>query len=322
MKMTLKTIPLGMCCLALLAPPRAGATISRDEAVLYVQNTWGFFDLSSDTISETLDTSYSGVPYSDWIDFLINAPSWVQPLVAGDYSTAARRGISYATDAGFTELVAECGLTGVAAPAALAVWPIQAALNNVAGAFNDDAFRDQCYLYFLARNECTYEQIITRNPPLGTIIQFTDPDGYLYIVEGAHEKAGYPRWYFASSAQFYEYAETRYQANKEAASFQAASSQIAQNFHDDATAPSIAVQPSSVTVSVGDTASFTVVASGTWPLHYQWRRNGGDISGATSWFYITPPALAANNGDQYSVWVSNAQGNRTSGTATLTNSGV
>ena len=304
MKMNSKTITLGICCLGLFAPPRAGATISKDQAILYVQNTWGFSDLSSDVISETLDTSYSGVPYADWIDFLINAPSWMQPLGAGDYSTAVRRGISYATDAGFTKLVADCSLTGVAAPAELAEWPIQAALNYVAGAFNDDAFKDQCYLYFLARNECTYQQIITRNPPVGTIIQFTDPDGWLYIVEETHEKAGYPTWYFASSDQFYEYAETLYQAKQAAASFNSASSQIAQNFHDDATAPvpvapSIAVQPSSVKVSVGDTASFAVVATGSWPLYYQWRRDGADISGATSWFYITPPAQAANNGDQY-----------------------
>ena len=115
MKTTSKAVFVSVCCLALLVAPRAGATVSRDDAVLYVQNTWGLFDLSSDTISQTLDTSYSGVPYSEWIDFLINAPSWIQPLVAGDYSTAVRRGIGYANDAGFTALIADCGLTGVAA---------------------------------------------------------------------------------------------------------------------------------------------------------------------------------------------------------------
>src|SRR5256886_13345209 len=41
-----------------------------------------------------------------------------------------------------------------------------------------------------------------------------------------------------------------------------------------ATAPSITTQPASQTVTLGQTATFTVVATGTAPLSYQWRKSG------------------------------------------------
>jgi len=300
----------------------ANATITKDQAIQYVQNTWGIVDLSSDVISKTLDTSYSGVPYTDWIDFLVNAPSIVQPLSTGDFSTAAKNGYNYASGTAFTELISECGLTGVAAPAELAVWPIQASLNNLISVVNDDAFKDQCRLYFLARAEYTAPQIASHNAPN---ILFTD-DGWLYIVDTTEEKAGYPRYSFTSSNQFYSYAETLYQASQAASSFNAASSQLAQNFHDAAlyppVAPTITIPPSGVTVSVGDTATFTVTASGTGPLYYQWQKNGVDIPNATFWYYITPPAQTSNNGDQYRVRVTNTLGNPTSSAAMLTVNGA
>ena len=48
------------------------------------------------------------------------------------------------------------------------------------------------------------------------------------------------------------------------------------------TAPSISSQPANVTVAAGQSASFSVAASGTAPLGYQWQRNGVNIAGATS----------------------------------------
>ncbi|MGH7887496.1 MAG: G8 domain-containing protein, partial [Candidatus Binatia bacterium] len=54
-----------------------------------------------------------------------------------------------------------------------------------------------------------------------------------------------------------------------------------------ATAPSITTQPASRTVSVGQTATFNVVASGTAPLSYQWQKSGANIAGATAASYTT-----------------------------------
>ena len=85
-----------------------------------------------------------------------------------------------------------------------------------------------------------------------------------------------------------------------------------------AVAPSITTQPASQTVTVGQTATFSVTASGTAPLSYQWRRNGTAISGATSASYATPPATISDSGSPFAVTVSNSTGSVTSNTAILT----
>lgn len=84
-----------------------------------------------------------------------------------------------------------------------------------------------------------------------------------------------------------------------------------------ATAPSITTQPSSQTVTAGQTATFAVVAAGTAPLSYQWRRNGVNITGATAATYTVTSALA-DNGAVFSCLVSNNAGSIVSAGATLT----
>jgi hypothetical protein len=84
-----------------------------------------------------------------------------------------------------------------------------------------------------------------------------------------------------------------------------------------AVAPGIAAQPASQGVLVGQTATFTVSATGTAPLAYQWQRNGAAISGATTSSYTTPAAVLADNGAVFVVVVSNAAGATTSSSAVL-----
>src|SRR5207302_1115480 len=62
----------------------------------------------------------------------------------------------------------------------------------------------------------------------------------------------------------------------------------------------------------GQTAAFTVVASGTAPLSYRWMKGGTTILGATSSSYTTPATTSADNGSQFTVLVSNTAGNATS----------
>src|ERR1700675_2565776 len=84
------------------------------------------------------------------------------------------------------------------------------------------------------------------------------------------------------------------------------------------TPPSITTQPVDKTVTVGQTAYFSVKATGTAPLSYQGRKNGANITGATSASYTTPATTAADNGALFSVVVSNSAGSVTSNNATLT----
>ena len=83
-------------------------------------------------------------------------------------------------------------------------------------------------------------------------------------------------------------------------------------------APYISMQPASQTVTAGQTATFSVTASGTAPLSYQWQKNGADITGATSASYMTPATTTADSGEQFRVVISNTAGSATSNTATLT----
>ena len=82
--------------------------------------------------------------------------------------------------------------------------------------------------------------------------------------------------------------------------------------------PTIITHPSSKTVGSGQTATFSVSASGTTPLYYQWQKNSVNISGAKGETYTTPATTSANNGDKFRVIVSNAYGKVTSNEAILT----
>jgi glucose/arabinose dehydrogenase len=81
--------------------------------------------------------------------------------------------------------------------------------------------------------------------------------------------------------------------------------------------PGIVTHPASVTVAVGATATFTVAASGTGPLSYQWQRNTVAIPGATGSSYTTPPAQTSDSGASFRVVVRNQFGTITSNAATL-----
>jgi hypothetical protein len=87
-------------------------------------------------------------------------------------------------------------------------------------------------------------------------------------------------------------------------------------------AVAITVQPLSQTVPIGETATFTVTATGTAPLSYQWSEDGVEIAGATSASYTTPAIALDESGStsigSYQVTVSNASSSATSSAAALT----
>ena len=83
-------------------------------------------------------------------------------------------------------------------------------------------------------------------------------------------------------------------------------------------APSITTQPSNQTVTVGSTATFSVVATGTTPLTYQWQKGTTPVPGATAASYTTAATTSSDNGSQFEVVVTNSVGSITSNAATLT----
>lgn len=80
---------------------------------------------------------------------------------------------------------------------------------------------------------------------------------------------------------------------------------------------SITTHPASQTIAIGQTATFTVSASGTAPFFYQWQKNNANIAGATLSAYTTPAVTAADNGARFRVVVTNIDGSAISNEAVL-----
>lgn len=83
------------------------------------------------------------------------------------------------------------------------------------------------------------------------------------------------------------------------------------------TAPSIDTHPADQTVQAGQTATFSVVASGTSPLSYRWQKNNVDIDGAISDSYTTPATVKADSGATFRCRVTNSVNTATSNSAML-----
>jgi uncharacterized repeat protein (TIGR01451 family) len=82
------------------------------------------------------------------------------------------------------------------------------------------------------------------------------------------------------------------------------------------TPPLVTQQPSSLTVTQGQNATFSVVSSGSAPLGYQWRFNGSPLGGSTTSSYTVSAATVSNTGG-YNVVVNNTYGSVTSSVAQL-----
>jgi hypothetical protein len=78
----------------------------------------------------------------------------------------------------------------------------------------------------------------------------------------------------------------------------------------------ITQQPASQTVNPGTAVTFSVTATGTAPLSYQWKKNGVSISGATAASYAIASAQQGDEGS-YTCAVSNVCGTVTSAAAAL-----
>lgn len=82
-------------------------------------------------------------------------------------------------------------------------------------------------------------------------------------------------------------------------------------------APAITTQPASQTSATGGSATFTVVATGNPAVTYQWRKDGADVSGATS-ATLSLSNVQSGSAGTFTVVVTNSAGTATSSAATLT----
>ncbi len=80
----------------------------------------------------------------------------------------------------------------------------------------------------------------------------------------------------------------------------------------------ITTQPQSVTVTQGQTATFTVAANGTPSLSYQWYFNGAIMGSGSSSSTLSVSGAGTNNAGSYAVVVNNSYGAVTSAVASLT----
>jgi hypothetical protein len=80
--------------------------------------------------------------------------------------------------------------------------------------------------------------------------------------------------------------------------------------------PAITTQPTNQSVSAGEPATFTAVATGTGPLTFEWFMNGTEAGGNSNTYTISVNSMA-ENGAQIYVKVTNSAGTATSNTVAL-----
>ena len=153
-----------------------------------------------------------------------------------------------------------------------------------------------------ATNETTY--IVARSTTAG--------GPYTNLAVLPHNSTNYANSGLAPATTYYYVVWATNYLGASAASAEASATTLS-----SATPPVITGQPLDELVYVGGSATFTVTATGTPPLSYQWRLYGTNLSGATTSSCTRTNAQLADAGP-YSVLVTNSAGPVTSSNALLT----
>ena len=160
-------------------------------------------------------------------------------------------------------------------------------------------------------------QPISRNTNVGASVKFTvtvsNPTAsyYQWRKEGLNLPGATDMSYFLSNVQFADSGSYSVFISNGAGGTTSTNAVL-----NVGIAPAITGQPASLIVTQGQSATFTVTATGA-PLNYFWKKSGTFIAGATSSAY-TIASVVASNAAIYTCQVSNFLGNLTSASATLT----
>jgi sugar lactone lactonase YvrE len=154
------------------------------------------------------------------------------------------------------------------------------------------------------------------NAPFSVAVSGTAPFAYQWLFDGGAISAATASGYTISNAQPANAGSYSVIVSNSAGSVTSSPPAVL-TVISMPTPPGIATQPQNQTVSQTSNATFTVTATGTTPLAYQWFFNGARLAGATASGYTVANAQPTNAGS-YSVIVTNAYGMITSALATLT----
>ena len=146
-------------------------------------------------------------------------------------------------------------------------------------------------------------------PSTGGIVQNSYPMGIGYSAQGL---GGSPGYFYNGKVDEVSLYHRALSAGEIAAIYNAGSAGKCYT----PVAPAITAQPTNLTVLVGRTATYSVAATGTSPLSFQWAFNGTNIDGATD-ATLTLGNVQLTQAGSYSVLVSNLVGSTNSVTATL-----
>ncbi len=153
------------------------------------------------------------------------------------------------------------------------------------------------------------------NVSFSVVATGTAPLGYQWQKDGANLAGATASSLALNNVTSANAGSYRVQVSNTAGSVMSAAATLAVN--PAVAAPSIATQPASQTVTAGANVSFSVVATGTAPLSYQWQKDGANLTGATASRLALSSVTSANAGS-YRVQVSNTAGSVMSAAATLT----
>jgi len=286
----------GLCVFAawlLFSVTPAQSAPTRQELIDYAKTTWELTDLTDNVISQTLDTSYSGIPYKDYVSYFTVAPSILNPLLSGDYKTAGTKAADFWRDESISYLLKQAGLSGVFAPARLAAWPIEQGLNSFQNAVKEASFKNQILLYFAARSAGnSYSEIVAleefrllaADPDIlknnrDLVMKIRYADGQLWLAYSTSYLVGSVPGY--TPAQFYDYAEQQWQSLVATKSYAAHQAIIKDAFRAAAAPqkPVITQQPQDAVIASGQSAALTVAATGATPFQYVWELDGVPYAG-------------------------------------------